>query len=49
MISTLLIRFTRLGAVVPPRSSAGAELALTMRCQAFTGMENSEPFCHSKT
>ena len=39
----------RLGAVVPASSSAGEELALTMRCQAFTGIENSDPFCHSKT
>ena len=43
------MRFIRFGAVVPPSSSAGAELALTMRCMALTGIENSEPFCHSNT
>ena len=43
------MRFIRFGAVVPASKSAGADEALTMRCQALTGIENSEPFCHSKT
>ena len=37
------------GSYVVEVPGAGAELALTTRCQAFTGIENSEPFCHSKT
>jgi hypothetical protein len=49
MKSVLLMRFIRFGAVVPPISTAGEELALTSRCQALTGIENSEPFCHSNT
>ena len=36
-----------LGADVPASSSAGDEDALTMRWQAFIGIANSEPFCHS--
>ena len=43
------MRLIRFGAVVPPSSKAGLELALTMRCQALTGIENSDPFCHSNT
>ena len=37
------------GAYVVEVPGAGAELALTMRCMALTGIENSEPFCHSNT
>jgi hypothetical protein len=44
-----LTRFIRFGAVVPASSSAGADDALTMRCMALTGIENSEFFCHSNT
>ena len=36
------------GAVVPASSSAGLEVAFTMRCVALMGMVKSEPFCHSK-
>ena len=32
-----------------PNALAGDELALTMRCDAFTGIENSDPRCHSNT
>src|SRR6267378_1788143 len=47
--STLLIMLRTFGAVVPASSSAPPEVALTKRCQAFMGIENIEPFCHSKT
>ena len=48
MKSVLLNRFMMLGAVVPANNSAGLEVALTTRCNAFTGIANSEPACHSK-
>ena len=38
-----------LGAVLPAINSAPLAVALTMRNQAFMGMENIEPFCHSNT
>ena len=37
-----------LGAVVAASSMAGDEVALTTRCQAFSGMPKSEPGPHSK-
>ena len=42
------IRFIRFGAVVPAISSAGFIVAFTRRCMAPTGIENSDPACHSK-
>ncbi len=42
------IRFIMFGAVVPASRSAGLEVALTIRCVALSGMEKSEPRCHSK-
>ena len=36
-----------LGAEVPASSSAGDDDALTMRCQALSGIANSDPRCHS--
>ena len=47
--ASLFSRFMTLGAVLPPSSSAPPEVALTMRNQAFMGIENIDPFCHSKT
>ncbi len=47
--STLLIMLSTFGAVVPASSSAPPEVALTRRCQAFIGIENIDPFCHSNT
>ena len=41
--------FSTLGAVVPANNNAPLDVALTMRCQALIGIENIEPFCHSKT
>src|SRR5215208_3137333 len=47
MNSGLSMRFMILGAEVPHSSSAGPLAALTKRWNAFSGMVNNEPFCHS--
>ncbi len=43
----LSMRFMTLGAEVPQSRSAGLLAAFTKRWKAFSGMVNSDPFCHS--